>query len=56
MAYADRVQALANSPVWAKQVESIELQSPSLSYMTVKDGINNTTSMTLVSKLKAVDS
>ena len=48
MVYADRIQALANSPMWAEQVESIELQSPSLSYVTVKDGMNNTTSMALV--------
>ena len=50
MAYADRIQASANSPIWAEQVESIKLQSPSLFYVTVKDGINNTTSMTLVVK------
>ena len=52
MAYIDIIQVLANSPMWAKQVESIELQSfaPALSYVTVRERTNNTTSMVPVVK------
>ena len=43
MAYADRVQALANCPTWAEQVENSELQSsgPALSYATVREEMND---------------
>jgi len=47
VAYADRVQALANCPTWAEQVEDADLQSsdPALSYATVREGTNETTNM-----------
>ena len=50
MAYADRIKALVNNPIWARQVESVELQSPFLSYATVNKRTNVTTSIALVVK------
>ena len=41
MAYADQIQALANNPTWTEQVKSRELESPSLSYASLKKGIND---------------
>ena len=35
MAYTDRIQVLANNYTWTKKVESIQLQSLSLSYTTI---------------------
>jgi len=47
VSYADRVQALANCPTWAKQVEEVKLQSSSLTlfYATVRKELNDTTNM-----------
>ena len=38
MNYAERVQAQANTPSWAEQMDNESLQTPSLSYETVKVG------------------
>ena len=40
----DSIQVMANCPTWAEQVD----QNPSLSYMTVKEGENNSTNPTLI--------
>ena len=45
IAYTDRIQALANNYIWADQVESEKLQSPSLSYVIVKEKINDSANM-----------
>ena len=37
MDYADQVQALANNQTWVEQVESRTIQTPYLSYTTVKE-------------------
>ena len=37
--YMDPIQVMANCPTWAEQVD----QDPSLSYVTVKEGENNST-------------
>jgi len=42
-AYVEWVQALANSPAWANQVENEKFQTTSLSYATAKEGENNST-------------
>ena len=44
IAYADRVQVLANCSIQAEQVENAELQSfsPALFYIIVREEINNT--------------
>jgi len=39
MDYADCIQAQANNLTWAEQVENGEVQSPSLSYTSLKDVI-----------------
>ena len=41
MTYADRIQTLANSPIWADYVESEKLQNPPLSYIIVKERTND---------------
>jgi len=53
--YADKFRALANYPTWAKQVDNVELQSSdsTLSYVTIREEINNTTNM--VSVVKTLD-
>ena len=43
MAYMNRVQALASSLAWADQVEDKRSQDSSLSYVTIKEGENNST-------------
>ena len=43
MAYVNRVQALASSLAWADQVEDKRSQDSSLSYVTIKEGENNST-------------
>jgi len=42
-AYVEWVQALANSPAWANQVENEKFQTTFLSYATAKEGENNST-------------
>jgi len=53
--YTDKFQALANYPIWAKQVDNVELQSSdsTLSYVTIREEMNNTTNM--VSVVKTLD-
>jgi len=48
MVYIDRVQALANSPTWADQVENKKFQSSSLFYATIKEGENSSTNLVLI--------
>ena len=50
IAYADRIQALANNPTWIKQVKIGELQSLFLFYAFLKDGIKDTTNIAPVVK------
>ena len=52
MAYADKVQALANNSSWAEQIKSAELQESFLSYTTVEKKTNNTTKEEIILKLK----
>lgn len=42
-AYVEWVQALANSPAWADQVENEKFQTTPLSYSTAKEGENDST-------------
>jgi len=40
MNHAERVQAMANNPTWAEQMDNDIIQTLFLSYITVKEGIN----------------
>jgi len=44
VAYANRVQALANCPTWAEQAD-LQSSGPALSYATIREGMNETTNM-----------
>jgi len=40
MDYTERVQAMANNPTWAEQMDNDTTQTQFLSYMIVKEGMN----------------
>ena len=50
MAYADRVQTLANNSFQAKQIKSAGLQESFFSYITIEKKINDTINIVLVIK------
>jgi len=52
--YVEQVQAMSKNLTWAEQVENGKIESPSLSYVTVKEAITDTTSMKPVVKLMYV--
>ena len=54
MDYVDRVKELANNPSWADQVETENLQGPSLSYTPLKKGTEDTISAVPVNKTSQV--
>jgi len=56
VAYADRIQVLANCLTRAKQVENVDLQSssPTLSYTIIREGMYETTNMRPI--VEAIDS
>jgi len=54
MDYVDKVKKLSNNPSWADQVETENLQEPSLSYAPLKEGTEDTMSVVPVNKTSQV--